>query len=360
MVTVAEDSSAGGLRRRKLQGGSGVSPLGANDPVTGLYYERARWYSARLAVLRQESKSRYTAGAVHREISQDPLQYINGANTYQFVGDGPVGGVDPSGRQAYMGGYPGVYPGEGVIPTAQQLMETGMPANQAINAVNSMEAGAAQSWQAVANGAAVAGADAVHGISVAGHAVTSAATFALNSVTEAVLTAEGMPIQQMPPLITSQQVGAVEEIGGGISSVVGGAMLMAGSVVDFGTTGALGYVMFNAGLLAAAAGIDGLLASFLGASHSQVGDVLGIGNLATLGNDFAGSQGRLAGATTQLMVDASQLVSDVDRDNIFGAADDAATVVGDLGDVIEALLGIGQGQGPGHGFGQGSCGEGSR
>ena len=82
MVTVAEDSSAGGVQwRRKLLGGSGVSPLGAGDPVTGLYYERARWYSASLGTW----------------ISQDPLQCINGANTYQFVGDGPVGSQDPNG-----------------------------------------------------------------------------------------------------------------------------------------------------------------------------------------------------------------------------------------------------------------------
>ncbi len=52
------------------------------DPVTGLYYERARWYSPSLGTW----------------ISQDPLSYINGANTYQFVMSNPVGGVDPSGR----------------------------------------------------------------------------------------------------------------------------------------------------------------------------------------------------------------------------------------------------------------------
>ncbi len=52
------------------------------DPVTGLYYERARWYSPSLGTW----------------ISQDPAGYINGANTYQFVGSDPVGGVDPSGR----------------------------------------------------------------------------------------------------------------------------------------------------------------------------------------------------------------------------------------------------------------------
>ena len=50
-------------------------------PVTGLYYDRARWYSPSLGTW----------------ISQDPLQYINGANTYQFVAGNPVGRVDPIG-----------------------------------------------------------------------------------------------------------------------------------------------------------------------------------------------------------------------------------------------------------------------
>ncbi len=58
------------------------------DPVTGLYYERARWYSPSLGTW----------------ISQDPAGYINGADTYQFVGDGPVGRVDPWGLFSIYGG----------------------------------------------------------------------------------------------------------------------------------------------------------------------------------------------------------------------------------------------------------------
>ncbi len=81
MVAVAEDRTRGGLRRRKLHGGSGISPLEAGDPVTDLYYERARWYSPSLGTW----------------ISQDPAGYINGADTYQFVESDPVGMVDPSG-----------------------------------------------------------------------------------------------------------------------------------------------------------------------------------------------------------------------------------------------------------------------
>ncbi len=67
---------------------TGETPLASNlyqgmtlDPVTGLYYARNRNYSPSLG----------------RWINQDPLQYINGANTYQFVVSNPVGNVDPWG-----------------------------------------------------------------------------------------------------------------------------------------------------------------------------------------------------------------------------------------------------------------------
>ncbi len=52
------------------------------DTVTGLYYERNRDYSPSLG----------------RWMEQDPAQYINGANTYQFVDSSPVGANDPSGE----------------------------------------------------------------------------------------------------------------------------------------------------------------------------------------------------------------------------------------------------------------------
>ena len=67
---------------------AGAQPLVQNlyhgmlqDPVTGLYYERARWYSPSLGTW----------------ISQDPAGYVNGANTYQFVMSNPVGATDPGG-----------------------------------------------------------------------------------------------------------------------------------------------------------------------------------------------------------------------------------------------------------------------
>ncbi len=70
---------------------SGTQPLVNNlyqgitlDSVTGLYYERYRNYSPSLGTW----------------ISQDPLQYINGANTYQFVMSSPAGNVDPTGESA--------------------------------------------------------------------------------------------------------------------------------------------------------------------------------------------------------------------------------------------------------------------
>ena len=67
---------------------AGTQPLVSNlyqgmtlDVVTGLYDERFRNYSPSLGTW----------------ISQDPLSYVNGANTYQFVMGNPVGMVDPKG-----------------------------------------------------------------------------------------------------------------------------------------------------------------------------------------------------------------------------------------------------------------------
>ena len=54
---------------------------GRFDTATGLYHFGARNYSPSLGVW----------------ISQDPLQYVNGANTYQMEMSGPVGAVDPGG-----------------------------------------------------------------------------------------------------------------------------------------------------------------------------------------------------------------------------------------------------------------------
>ena len=61
---------------------------GREDPITGLYHFDHRDYSTSLG----------------RFISQDPLQYINGANAYQFVTGNPIGWVDPSGLDVYYNG----------------------------------------------------------------------------------------------------------------------------------------------------------------------------------------------------------------------------------------------------------------
>ena len=60
---------------------------GFYDPVTGLYWFNNRNYSPVLGVW----------------TSQDPAQYINGADTYQFVEGGPVGATDPSGLEVFYG-----------------------------------------------------------------------------------------------------------------------------------------------------------------------------------------------------------------------------------------------------------------
>ena len=67
---------------------------GRQDPITQLYRFDHRDYSASLGTW----------------TSQDPLQYINGANTYQFVESSPVNWVDPSG-QSVLGAVGGVVGG---------------------------------------------------------------------------------------------------------------------------------------------------------------------------------------------------------------------------------------------------------
>ena len=59
------------------------------DAVTGLYDERNRDYSPSLG----------------RWMEQDPAQFINGANTYQFVNSSPVGNVDAEGEAGFTLAY---------------------------------------------------------------------------------------------------------------------------------------------------------------------------------------------------------------------------------------------------------------
>ena len=64
------------------------------DPITGLYYGRARWYSPGLG----------------RWTSQDPAGYVNGADAYQFEVSSPAASVDSQGRD---GGRVGIDTGPG-------------------------------------------------------------------------------------------------------------------------------------------------------------------------------------------------------------------------------------------------------
>ena len=85
MVAIDENSiSCSETSRRSQPMVSNLYQGMSLDPVTGLCYERNRNYRPSLGVW----------------TSQDPLQYINGANTYQFVGSDPVGMVDPEGSRA--------------------------------------------------------------------------------------------------------------------------------------------------------------------------------------------------------------------------------------------------------------------
>ncbi len=102
MVTFAADDWIGESRLvrhrgRRRTGLGRPSPQANNlfqgmsqDLVTGLYDERARWYSPSLGTW----------------ISQDPAGYINGADTYQFLTGSPLGETDPSG---FTGGALGSY-----------------------------------------------------------------------------------------------------------------------------------------------------------------------------------------------------------------------------------------------------------
>ena len=91
------------------------------DSVTGSYYARNRNYSPSLG----------------RWTNQDPAGYINGANTYQFVGSDPAGNVDPWGLaggatatgQVIPATTPGSPPGSGSVTVTGTTgpVATGIP-----------------------------------------------------------------------------------------------------------------------------------------------------------------------------------------------------------------------------------------
>ncbi len=49
------------------------------------------------------TRNHRSAPSLGRWMEQDPAQFINGANTYQFVNSSPVGNVDAEGLQVYLG-----------------------------------------------------------------------------------------------------------------------------------------------------------------------------------------------------------------------------------------------------------------
>jgi RHS repeat-associated protein len=83
MVAIDEKSMPGSeaSRRRTQPTVDNLYQGMTMDAVTGQYYERNRDYSPSLG----------------RWMEQDPAQFINGANTYQFVNSSPVGNVDAQG-----------------------------------------------------------------------------------------------------------------------------------------------------------------------------------------------------------------------------------------------------------------------
>ncbi len=104
MVAIDEKSVRGSdaVRRRTRPLVNNLYQGMTLDAVTGLYYERNRDYSPSLG----------------RWMEQDPAQFINGANTYQFVDSSPVGNADAEGLDSLL--YQFLHPPAYV--TQQQLM----------------------------------------------------------------------------------------------------------------------------------------------------------------------------------------------------------------------------------------------
>ena len=107
-----------------VQGWQYLYQGGRQDPITGLYHFDHRDYSTSLGTW----------------ISQDPLQYINGANTYQFVMSNPVDKFDPKGLElACQSGPWGVPPGQLPSPTVSGLLQDA-------------QAATADAWSGLSNG----------------------------------------------------------------------------------------------------------------------------------------------------------------------------------------------------------------
>jgi RHS repeat-associated protein len=92
MVAINENSMLvpGAVRRRTQPPINHLHQGMTLDAVTELYYERNRDYSPSLG----------------RWMEQDPLRYINGVDTYQFVNSPPMGNVDAEGLAASVNAQP--------------------------------------------------------------------------------------------------------------------------------------------------------------------------------------------------------------------------------------------------------------
>lgn len=89
---VAMTDAAGNVTSRRQYDAWGNLEVGADqpgyaftgrewDPETGLYYYRARYYDPK----------------VGRFLSEDPIGFAGGINLYAYVGNNPIGWVDPTG-----------------------------------------------------------------------------------------------------------------------------------------------------------------------------------------------------------------------------------------------------------------------
>ncbi|MGC8561319.1 MAG: RHS repeat-associated core domain-containing protein [Phycisphaerae bacterium] len=180
---------------------AGTQPLVDNlyqgmtlDAVTGLYDDRFRNYSPTLG----------------RWTSQDPLGYINGANTYQFLGSDPGDFVDPSGLSwAWWGAFFSALPqglGAGFHAVSADLaVGATFGQNQYVNEVDQQawqQTGAAGTWVQDASRAAtatsvLAAAAAAAALTPEGSAAGGAIRAAANRVAEAVENGAPSPTEEV-------------------------------------------------------------------------------------------------------------------------------------------------------------------
>ena len=266
------------------------------DVVTGLYDERFRNYSPSLGTW----------------ISQAPLRYVNGANTYQFVMGNPIKHLDPSGEEA---------------------------AFLTIEATNGSPYGSPMYLPPpTLSGLAQDAGSAFRDVGAAGGELLQAGHFAANSLTQGILETEGGSpgFTDSYPQMTQQQFNEGTEIAGGIMGVATGIGLMSvGSL-------ALGAAMFFSGDMAVAGGTGALMANILGGSSDsqELLAKLGLPSGALSGGGQS-TAGGLAGASLSLGIDLASLghdlVGEEGHPDIPAVAQDLYAAAGDLGDIVENI-----------------------